>query len=120
VPLQNRVDPWARLVATSARGTLMGNRGCLHDEQRRIRREWNGKRWILCVLEWKARHRVVMTPRRYTELFFLDEATGLAAGHRPCAECQRDRFREFQEAWSRGKGAWEGGASSRRPAPTAA
>ena len=94
MPLQNRVDPWGRLLAVAARGTLMGNRGCLHDERpARRARELRGKRWILCVLEFKGRKRTVMTPRSYTELFFLDEATGFAAGHRPCGECQRARYR---------------------------
>jgi hypothetical protein len=102
VPLQNRVDPWGRLLATEARGTLMGNRGCLHDEHRRILRHHRGERWILCLLEFKGRQHTVMTPRHYTELFFLDEATGLAAGHRPCAECQRGRYRDFRDAWTRG------------------
>jgi len=78
----------------------MGNRGCLHDEQRRIRRAYACRRWIICVLEFRGRHRTVMTPGRYTELFFLDEATALAAGHRPCAECQRARYRLFFEAWT--------------------
>jgi hypothetical protein len=77
----------------------MGNRGMLHDPEGRIRREWRVKRWILCVLEFKRRRRDIMAPGRYTELFFLDEATGLAAGHRPCAECQRTRFNEFRDAW---------------------
>ena len=89
MPLQNRVTPFGALIATESRGTLMGNRGCLHDEQQRIRRPFVGKRWIICVLEFRGRHRAVMSPGRYTELFFLDEATALAAGHRPCAECQR-------------------------------
>jgi hypothetical protein len=99
VPLQNRVTPFSELIATDARGTLMGNRGILHDERRQIRRPFVGTRWIICVLEFKNRHRAVMTPNRYTELFFLDEATALAAGHRPCAECQRPRYLEFREAW---------------------
>jgi hypothetical protein len=77
----------------------MGNRGCLHDEQQRIRRSFVGRRWITCVLDFQGRHRSVMAPRRYTELFFLDEATALAAGHRPCAECQRERYCMFREIW---------------------
>jgi hypothetical protein len=99
LPRQNRVTPFGEIVATECRGTLMGNRGCLHDEQQRIRRRFACKRWIVCVLQFKGRRRTVMTPGRYTELFFLDEATALAAGHRPCFECQRGRFRLFQEAW---------------------
>lgn len=99
MPRQNRVTPMADLVATPHRGTLTGNRGVLHDDDGHIRRPWLGKRWIICLLEFKGRQRQVMTPGRYTELFFLDEATALAAGHRPCAECQRDRFDTFRRAW---------------------
>ena len=74
----------------------MGNRGCLHDARGTIRRSWQLKRWIICLLEFKGRKRRVMTPGHYTELFFLDEATALAAGHRPCAECRRGRFDVFR------------------------
>jgi hypothetical protein len=100
MPRQNRVNPFGELIAVEARGTLMGNRGCLHDDRQHIRRPFVGRRWIACVLEFRGRHRAVMTPGRYTELFFLDEATALAAGHRPCAECQRARYRLFREAWA--------------------
>lgn len=79
----------------------MGNRGCLHDERGRVRRPFRGKRWIICLLEFKGRKRSIMTPGHYTELFFLDEATALAAGHRPCAECQRERFNLFRETWAK-------------------
>jgi hypothetical protein len=101
MPRQNRVTPFSTFIATPARGTLMGNRGCLHDDQGQIRRAFQGRRWIICLLEFKNRHNTLMTPGHYTELFFLDEATALAAGHRPCAECQRDRFNLFQEFWAR-------------------
>jgi hypothetical protein len=77
----------------------MGNRGCLHDADGRIRRGWVGKRWIICVLQFKGRRRPIMRPNRYTELFFLDEATALAAGHRPCTECQRERYLDFRRHW---------------------
>lgn len=99
-PRQNRVDPWGNLVATPARGALMGNRGCLHDATGRIVRPHVGRRWIICRLAFKGRRRAVMTPGRYTELFFLDEATALAAGHRPCAECMRPRFELFRRDWA--------------------
>jgi len=99
MPRQNRVTPFGELIAVPERGALMGNRGVLHDEQGQIRRPWAVKRWIACVLEFRGRYRHVMTPNRYTELFFLDEATALAAGHRPCAECRHARFLEFCEAW---------------------
>jgi len=102
MPRQNRVTPFGEIVAVPERGTLMGNRGVLHDESGTIRRAWQLRRWILCVLEFKNRQRKVMSPGRYTELFFLDEATGLAAGHRPCAECQRQRFRAFCACWEKG------------------
>jgi hypothetical protein len=99
MPRQNRVNPFGEIIATPERGTFMGNRGVLHDDEGRIRRKWQGKRWIVCVLEFRGRKRKVMTPSRYTELFFLDEATALAAGHRPCAECRRERFTSFCCAW---------------------
>jgi hypothetical protein len=105
MPLENRVTPFGALISTEARGTLMGNRGCIHDEQKRIRRQYATRRWIICVLEFRGWRREVMSPRRYTELFFLDEATALAAGHRPCAECQRARYLLFRDAWTPGAGA---------------
>jgi hypothetical protein len=95
---QNRVTPFGEILATTERGTVMGNRGVLH-EAGRIVRAWQVRRWLLCRLEFKGRKRAVMSPGRYTELFFLDEATGLAAGHRPCAECRRDGFTAFSRAW---------------------
>ncbi|MCL4299551.1 MAG: hypothetical protein KJ077_27695 [Anaerolineae bacterium] len=98
-PKQNRVTPFGEIIATSARGTLMGNRGCLHDNQGHIKRQYQVKRWIICQLNFKNRKRAIMTPGHYTELFFLDEATALAAGHRSCAECSRPRFNEFVSAW---------------------
>ena len=100
MPRQNRVTPFSSIVATSARGTLTGNRGCLHDHEQNIRRPFQGTRWIACLLEFKGRQRTLMKPGHYTELFFLDEATALAAGHRPCAECQRERFTQFRELWA--------------------
>ena len=96
MPRQNRVTPLGAIVAVADRGTLMGNRGCLHDARGSIRRAWQLKRWIVCVLKFKGRKRQVMTPGHYTELFFLDEVTALASGHRPCAECQRERFNAFR------------------------
>ena len=99
---QNRVTPAGEVIATPERGTMLGNRGVLHDDQGRIKRAWQLKRWIVCVLQFKGRRRAVMTPGRYTELFFLDEATALAAGHRPCAECRRERFNAFRHAWLSG------------------
>jgi methylphosphotriester-DNA--protein-cysteine methyltransferase len=102
MPRQNRVTPFGEIIATPERGMLMGNRGVIHDRDGRIRRNWLLKRWIFCVLEFKGRQRIVMTEGRYTELFFLDEATALAAGHRPCAECQRTRYVAYRDAWDIG------------------
>ena len=87
-------------MADSARGTLTGNRGCLHDDRQSIRHQFKGTRWIICLLDFKGRRRTLMRPGHYTELFFLDEATALAAGHRPCAECQRERFTRFRDLWA--------------------
>src|SRR5262245_46713526 len=100
MPRQNRVTPLSEIIATPARGTLMGNRGCLHNEQQEIVRPHQGQRWIFCLLQFKNRHRTIMKPGHYTELFFLDEATALAAGHRPCAECSRPRFEHFRNLWA--------------------
>jgi hypothetical protein len=78
---------------------MMGNRGILHDAERRVVRQWQVKRWIACVLEFRGRHRKVMTPHRYTELFFLDEAAAFAAGHRPCRECRYADYQRFRRLW---------------------
>ena len=99
MPLRNRVDPWGCLHSVEARGAWMGNRGVLHDASRHIVRPWRLKAWILCRLDFKDRRRQVFAPARYSELFFLDEATAFAAGHRPCAECNRERFNLFKRAW---------------------
>lgn len=99
MPRPNRVTPFGEIIATPERGTFMGNRGLLHDDQGRIVRRWDVKRWLVCLLEFRGRHRQVMTPGLYTELFFLDEATALAAGHRPCAECRRPRYVDYCNAW---------------------
>lgn len=99
MPLQNRIDPYGCLHAVAARGAWMGNRGILHDDEKRIVVPWRLKRWITCALHFRGRKRVVFAPHRYSELFFLDEATAFAAGHRPCAECRRERYDEFRAAW---------------------
>ena len=100
MPLQNRVTPLGELVADPARGLVYGNRGCLHNEAGRIRRRYNGKRWIGCRLEFKGwRRGPLLQPGRFTELFFLDEATAFAAGHRPCALCRRADYNRFGELW---------------------
>jgi hypothetical protein len=97
---RNRVTPFSELVADPARGLVYGNRGCLHDDRGEIRRRYAGKRWIACRLEFKGwRRDPIMPPGGYTDLFFLDEATAFAAGHRPCALCRRDDYRRFTERW---------------------
>ena len=96
MPLQNRVTPLGELIATPARGLVYGNRGCLHDASGRIRRHHNGRRWIACRLRFRGWHRSpLLQPGRFTELFFLDEATAFAAGHRPCALCRREDYNRF-------------------------
>ncbi len=100
MPLQNRVTPFGDIIATPERGLMMGNRGILHDGHRRLgRRRWTHKAWICCVTEFRGRTRQVMAPGRYTELFFLDEAVALAAGHRPCFECRREAARAYAACW---------------------
>jgi len=96
--LPNRVTPLGELIADPARGLVYGNRGCLHDESGRIRRHHNGRRWIACRLRFRGWHRSpLLQPGRFTELFFLDEATAFAAGHRPCALCRREDYNRFLE-----------------------
>jgi hypothetical protein len=100
MPLQNRVTPFGDLIRDPSRGLVYGNRGCLHDAQGRIRRRYDGRRWIACRLRFRAWHRhPLMQPGRFTELFFLDEATAFAAGHRPCALCRRGDYDRFVERW---------------------
>jgi hypothetical protein len=102
MPLQNRVTPLGELIASPARGLVYGNRGCLHDESGRIRRRYATKRWIACRLEFKGWQRgPLLQPGLFTELFFLDEATAFAAGHRPCALCRRDDYLRFSAIWRR-------------------
>jgi len=98
--LRNRVTPLGELVADPGRGLVYGNRGCLHDDAGRIRRRYNGRRWIACRLQFKDwLRRPLLQPGRFTELFFLDEATAFAAGHRPCALCRREDYDRFGAIW---------------------
>jgi hypothetical protein len=100
MPLQNRVWPTGEIVADPARGLMMGNRGCLHGQGRELGvSRWRSKLWICCVLDWKDVQRDPMPPGRWTALFFLDEATALAAGHRPCGYCRRGDYVDFGRAW---------------------
>jgi hypothetical protein len=105
VPLQNRVTPTGAIVADASRGLMMGNRGCLHGQGRTLGvSRWRSKLWICCVLVWKGVRRDPMPPGRWTALFFTDEVTALAAGHRPCAYCRRRDFLDFAGAWRVARG----------------
>jgi len=103
MPLQNRVTPFGEIVAIEQRGLFMGNRGIIHDPATRtlLKRRWTSKAWIVCVCEFREVRRKVMSRRSWTELFFLDEATAFAAGHRPCFYCRREAARAFTAAWAR-------------------
>jgi hypothetical protein len=105
-PLQNRVTPSGEIVSTPQRGLFIGNRGIIHDPATKtlLNRRWSSKAWITCVCEFRGRRRDVMARRSWTELFFLDEATAFAAGHRPCFYCRRDDANRFRAAWERGNG----------------
>jgi hypothetical protein len=114
MPRQNRVTPWGDLVATPARGLFMGNRGRLHDAAGQLTgRSHTTRAWLICLLEFNGRRRTLMAPGRYTELFFLDEPTALAAGHRPCFECRRAEHMAFKAAWLAGNGRLPGAAAGR-------
>lgn len=101
-PAQNRVTPWGDIVATAARGAWMGNRGRLHlsTGTRTVVRQHQTKAWITCVLDFKGRRTPQWEPGHYTPLFFLDEAVSFATGHRPCAECRRANFLDYQHLWT--------------------
>ncbi len=105
-PLQNRVTPFGEIVATPERGLFTGNRGIIHDPATRtlLGRRWTSPAWLICLCAYKGRRRMVMGPGSWTELFFLDEATALAAGHRPCFECRRSDAEAFRHAWVVGRG----------------
>ena len=115
MPLQNRVTPFSTIEAVECRGLVRGNRGCLHDNDRGLRTQrWRTKSWIICRLAWKNARRQLMTPGSWTELFFLDEAVALAAGHRPCGYCRRDDYRKFIACWASGTG-WNQARPPRQP-----
>ena len=104
-PLQNRVTPTGDIIATAHRGMFTGNRGIIHDPATRtLTRSWASRAWLTCVCEFKGQRREVMGGRSWTELFFLDEATALSAGHRPCFFCRRDDANRFRAAWEQGNG----------------
>ncbi|WP_202593992.1 hypothetical protein [Geobacter anodireducens] len=105
--LQNRVDPWGKLQVMPQRGVWMGNRGILHNDEKQIVKPWQHKGWVTCRLKYGESTRTgnssrekLFTPGNYSELFFLDEATALAAGHRPCSQCRNKRYKEFKLAWA--------------------
>jgi hypothetical protein len=104
VPLQNRVTPSGDIIADPHRGLFTGNRGIIHDPRTRtlLTKRWASKAWLVCVCDYKGRRRDVMGTRSWTELFFLDEATALAAGHRPCFFCRRGAAEAFVAAWQQG------------------
>ena len=106
MPLQNRVTPTGDIVATPHRGRFTGNRGIIHDPTTKtlLNKRWSGPAWITCVCEFRGWRRKVMATRSWTELFFLDEATAFAAGHRPCFFCRRDEANRFRAAWEQGNG----------------
>jgi hypothetical protein len=105
MPLQNRVTPSGEIIATPHRGMFTGNRGIIHDPATKtLNRRWASKAWLTCVCEFRGRRREVMARRSWTELFFLDEATALSAGHRPCFYCRRDDANAFRAAWEAGNG----------------
>ena len=106
MPLQNRVTPYGEIVFIAQRGLFTGNRGIIHDPATRtlLKRSWTTKAWIVCVCEYKSWRRKPMAGRSWTELFFLDEATALAAGHRPCFLCRREAANRFRAAWAKGNG----------------
>lgn len=104
--LQNRVTPFGDIVAIPQRGMFTGNRGLLHDPATKTltRRRWTSKAWLICVCDYQGRRRKIMGARSWTELFFLDEAVALAAGHRPCFLCRREDAERFRRAWATGNG----------------
>jgi len=107
MPLQNRVTPFGDIIATAHRGMFTGNRGIIHDPATKtlLKRRWSTRAWLTCVCEFRGRRREVMGGRSWTELFFLDEATAFAAGHRPCFFCRREDANRFRAAWEKGNGA---------------
>src|SRR5690349_22321336 len=105
MPLQNRVTPAGEIVADAGRGLMMGNRGCLHGPDRQLgTARWRSPAWICCVLEWRGVRRDPVPPGRWAALFFLDEATALAAGHRPCGFCRRRDYLAYAESWRKAGG----------------
>ena len=107
MPLQNRVTPSGDIIATPHRGMFTGNRGIIHDPATKtlLSKRWASQAWITCLCEFRGWRRKVMGGRSWTELFFLDEATAFAAGHRPCFYCRRGDALKFRAAWAESNGA---------------
>ncbi|NTJ41842.1 hypothetical protein G6L28_04400 [Agrobacterium larrymoorei] len=106
MPLQNRVDPFGDVLSLPLRGLFTGNRGIIHDPETKTltSKRWTSKAWLICSCTYKDVRRNVMATRSWTELFFFDEATALAAGHRPCFLCRREEAGQFRAAWAEGNG----------------
>lgn len=100
MPRRNRVDPWGDLHAVDSRGNFTGNRGCVVDDEETVVRHHAGALWIICTLQYKDHRSPLAAARRWTPLFFLDDAVALAAGHRPCAQCRREDYRDYRDAVS--------------------
>lgn len=111
MPLPNGVDPWGRIQPLCPSAGYLGNRGILHDADSVVTKQWKNIAWVTCAFHFKGRNRKpFMQPNKYTELFFLDEATSLAVGHRPCGECRKEQYKLFKAAWlatQKGEGAPE-------------
>ena len=106
MPLQNRVQPTGEIIIDPARGAFTGNRGIIHRPDKTLgTARWSHHAWICCTLDWQGRKRPLMTGRNWTELFFLDEAVAMAAGHRPCGYCRRAAYTRFTAAWEDHAGA---------------
>ncbi|MUZ75824.1 hypothetical protein GOZ90_24465 [Agrobacterium vitis] len=105
MPLQNRVTPLGEIVAISQRGLFIGNRGIIHNPATKtlLGKRWTTRAWIICTCEYKGRRRNPMADNSWTELFFLDEAVALAAGHRPCFLCRREAAERFRASWASAK-----------------
>lgn len=107
MPRRNRVDPWGDLHAVVDRGSFTGNRGCVVDDDETVVRHHAGALWIICTLRYKDHRSPLAAPRRWTPLFFLDDAVALAAGHRPCAQCRSQDYRDYRDAVSASLGVTE-------------
>jgi hypothetical protein len=104
MPRRNRVDPWGDLHAVTARGLFTGNRGCVVDDHEQVVRHHGSSLWIICLLKFRDYRWPLARPRRWTPLFFLDDAVALAAGHRPCATCRPADYASYRDGVTRAEG----------------